>query len=70
VFLSNLFSKKKKEPKPIAITIIPIIQEVDFLLFSNPTTHFFQQIILKDNLKMLQIRKNHDLNPLRHEWVQ
>jgi hypothetical protein len=45
-------SKKKRDPKPMAITIIPIIPRIDFF-FSNPNTRFIQQIILKDNLKIL-----------------
>jgi hypothetical protein len=45
-------SKKKKDPKPMAKTIIPIIPRIDFFFSSNPNTRFIQQIILKDNLKL------------------
>jgi len=44
--LPNDSSKKKKDPKTIAITIIPIIPRVE-LFFSNSNTHFIQKVNLK-----------------------
>jgi len=47
----TISSKKKREPTPIAMTIIPIIPRIDLFFFSDFNNRFIQQILLKDNLK-------------------